>query len=111
MRIRRTSILFMVALLAVPALAGPAFAGGRVERFPLPGWLKTAIVVTLLVVAALYVCGRRRHRAPGDGISSRSSSEATEVLLYLGDLDVVRSARDFVSHHHPNGSSRSLPPG
>ncbi len=69
MRIRRTLILFLVALLAVPALAGPALAGGRVEQYPLPGWLKIAIVSALLVVAALYVSvvavgitHRRRHR-------------------------------------------------
>ncbi len=69
MRIPRTLTLFMVALLAVPALAGPAFAGGRVERHPLPGWLKISIVVALLVVAVLYVSAvtvgiahRRRHQ-------------------------------------------------
>ena len=69
MRIRRALILSMVALLAVPALAGPAFAGGRTEADPLPGWLTIAIVVALLVVGALYISvaafgipHRRRHR-------------------------------------------------
>lgn len=55
MRMRRTLIVFMVALLAVPALAGPAFAGGRIEADPFPGWLEVTIVVALLVVAVLYV--------------------------------------------------------
>lgn len=70
MRIRRTLIVFMVTLLALPALAGPAFAGGgRVESDPLPDRLKIAIVVALLVVGALYlsvvavgISHRRRHR-------------------------------------------------
>jgi hypothetical protein len=69
MRIRRTLILSLVVLLAVPALASTAIAGGRVERYPLPGWLKIAIVVALLVVGALYVsvvavgiAYRRRHQ-------------------------------------------------
>jgi hypothetical protein len=69
MRIRRTAIVLMMTLLAVPALAGPAFAGGRVESDPLPGWLGIAIVVALLVVGAFYVsvvafgiAYRRRHQ-------------------------------------------------
>lgn len=69
MRFRRTLIVFMMTLVAVPALAGPAFAGGRVERDPFPEWLKIAIVVALLVVGALYVSvvavgisHRRRHQ-------------------------------------------------
>jgi hypothetical protein len=67
MRIRRTLIVFMLTLLAVPALAGPASAGGRPE--PPPSWLETAIVVALLVVGAFYVsvvafgiAHRRRHQ-------------------------------------------------
>ena len=55
MRIRRKVTVFIVTLLAVAALAGPASAGGRVEAHPLPGWLEIAIVVALLVVGALYV--------------------------------------------------------
>jgi hypothetical protein len=69
MRIRRTLIVFMVTLLAVPALASSAFAGGRTEADPLPGWLKIAIVLALLVVGALYVsvvavgvAHRRQHQ-------------------------------------------------
>ena len=69
MRIRRTLIIFVVTLLTVPALAGPAFAGGRTEADPLPGWLGISIVVALLVVGVLYVsvvaigsAHRRRHR-------------------------------------------------
>jgi hypothetical protein len=69
MHIRRTLIVFMVTLLAVPALAGPASAGGMTEPDPLPGWLAIAIVVALLVVGAIYVsvvavgtAFRRRHQ-------------------------------------------------
>jgi hypothetical protein len=68
MPIRRTVIVFMVTLLAVPALAGPASAGGRVEP-TLPGWLEIAIVVALLAAGAFYVsvvvfgiANRRRHQ-------------------------------------------------
>jgi hypothetical protein len=68
MRIRRMVIVIMVTLLVVLALAGPASAGGRVEA-ALPGWLETAIVVTLLVVGVIYVlvvafgiAYRRRHQ-------------------------------------------------
>ena len=69
MRIRRTLIVFMVTLLALPALTGSAFAGGRVESDPLPDRLKIAIVVALLILGALYlsvvavgISHRRRHR-------------------------------------------------
>jgi hypothetical protein len=68
MRILRTVIVFMVTMFAVPALAGPAYAGGRVE--PSPDWMGVAFLVAILVVGALYVSvvamgiayRRRRHR-------------------------------------------------
>jgi hypothetical protein len=69
MRIRRALTVFIVTMLAVPAFAGPASAGGRTEADPLPGWLEIAIVVALLVVGALYIsvvafgiAHRRRHQ-------------------------------------------------
>jgi hypothetical protein len=52
MRIRRTVIVFLAALLAVPALAGSASAGGRPD--PAPGWLGPTIVVALAVVGVIY---------------------------------------------------------
>ena len=68
MRILRIVIVFMVTILAVPALAGPAYAGGRVE--PSPDWMGVAFLVAILIVGALYVSVvamgiaylRRRHR-------------------------------------------------
>jgi hypothetical protein len=67
MRIRRTVIVFLLTLLAVPALVAPASAGGRPD--PPPSWLETAIVVALLVVGAFCVlvvafgiAHRRRHQ-------------------------------------------------
>jgi hypothetical protein len=68
MRILRTVTVFMVAMLAVPALARPAYAGGRVE--PSPDWMGVAFLLAILVVGALYVSvvamgigyRRRRHR-------------------------------------------------
>jgi len=68
MRILRIVIVFMVTILAVPALAGPAYAGGRVE--PSPDWMGVAFLVAILIVGALYVSvvamgiayRRRRHR-------------------------------------------------
>jgi hypothetical protein len=78
MRIRRTVIVFMVTLLVVLALAGPASAGGRVEAHPLPGWLETAIVVALLVVGRSTCWWSPSGSRPGDGISRRSSPHSSE---------------------------------
>jgi hypothetical protein len=68
MRILRTVMVFIVTLLAVPALAGPAYAGGRVE--PSPDWMGIAFLIAVLVLGALYASAlafgvayrRRRHR-------------------------------------------------
>jgi hypothetical protein len=53
MRIRRAVIVSLVAFLAVLALAGPASAGGRPD--PPPGWLGEGIVITLLVIGAIFL--------------------------------------------------------
>jgi hypothetical protein len=67
MRIRRTMTGFIVTLLAILSLAGPASAGGRPQ--PPADWVPIAIMVGLLVVGALFVsviafgiAGRRRHQ-------------------------------------------------
>lgn len=53
MRIRRTVIVLMLALLTVPVLAGPASAGGRPT--PPPTWLGDAIVAALVAVGTLFL--------------------------------------------------------
>jgi hypothetical protein len=67
MRIRRTMIVVLVASIAVPAVAGPAFAGGRPD--PPPSWLGPAIVASLIPIGAFFVsviaigiAQRRRRR-------------------------------------------------
>ena len=80
MRIRRTVIVFMLTLLAVPALAGPASAGGRPAppppHEPLQGWMRT---------------GARRHRTAGSG---EPEARADHLIGEHGfKLGVVRGGR------------------
>ena len=67
MRIRRTAIVPIAAVLLVPMLAGPASAGGR--PVPPPDWLGPVIVITIVVFAAIFASiviagskGLRRRR-------------------------------------------------
>jgi hypothetical protein len=67
MRIRRTLIVPIAAVLLVLMLAGPATAGGR--PVPPPDWLGPVIVATILVFAAIFASmviagskGMRRRR-------------------------------------------------
>jgi hypothetical protein len=54
MRIRRTVIVLMLALLTIPVLAGPASAGGRPTPPPTT-WLGDAIVAALVAVGAFFL--------------------------------------------------------
>jgi hypothetical protein len=78
MRILRTVIAFMVTMLGVPALARPAYAGGRVE--PSPDWMGVAFLVAILV--ALYVSvvamgiAYRRRRIGSDRSSTLQKAPA-----------------------------------
>jgi hypothetical protein len=67
MWIRRAVIVLMLALLALPVLAGPASAGGRPT--PPPPWLGDAIVAGLVAIGAIFlsvvaigIANRREHR-------------------------------------------------
>lgn len=51
---RRTMIVPVMTMLAMLALAGPAFAGGQPDD-PAPSWLGTAVVVAVLVAGAFHV--------------------------------------------------------
>ena len=53
MRIRRAVIVLILALLAVPMLAGQASAGGQPP--PPPPWLGDAIVAGLVAIGALFL--------------------------------------------------------
>jgi hypothetical protein len=53
MRIRRTMIVSLFAVLEVLALAGPAFAGGRPD--PPPSWLGAVLVASLILPGAFFL--------------------------------------------------------